>query len=176
MHRKITPAQWKARTINRKETLSKAINMKRTLLGVTVLAALSWASCQPANAYVDLETGETVTLEKDSTTGKIVNAETGKPVRLYVNKRTKDTIYGPTGAVANNKLRRTEEGKYVYLGDDNERKIKGDGYKEKSEDGDYKIKDGDYKKKVDEDGDVKIKNGDTKIKIDGETGEVKVKD
>jgi hypothetical protein len=154
--------------------------MKGTVLGVIALVAtLGWASCQRANGYVDLETGETVTLEKDSTTGKMVNVETGKPVRLYVNKRTKDTIYGPTGAVANNKLRRTDEGKYVYLGedgDDDERKIKGDGYKEKWEDGDYKIKDGDYKKKVDEDGDVKIKNGDTKIKIDGETGEVKVKD
>lgn len=157
--------------------------MKGTILGlVGLIAVISWTACQPANAYVDLETGETVKLEKDSVTGAMINVETGKPVTLYVNKKTKDTIYGPTGAVVNNKLRLNDDGKYIYAdaseyngGDDGEYKVEGDDYKEKYEDGEYKVKDGDYKKKVEADGDIKIKDGDTKIKIDGETGEKKVK-
>lgn len=148
--------------------------MKRLILiAVGLVTAISWNACKRADATcIDLDSGQTITIEKDSVTGKMVNAETHKPVRLYVDKTTRDTIYGVTGEVVNNKITRTEDGKYVYAG---EYKNKGENYKEKYEDGDYKIKGEDYKKKVDADGDVKIKTGDTKIKIDGETGERKVK-
>jgi hypothetical protein len=157
--------------------------MKGLILGLAgFISVVSWTACQRANAFVDLETGETVKLEKDPETGAMVNVETGKPVRLYVNKSSRDTFYGPTGEIVNNKLRLKDDGTYVYSGemkrksgDDGEYKIKDGDYKEKYEDGEYKVKDGDYKKKVEADGDVKIKNGDQKIKIDGETGDVKVK-
>lgn len=74
---------------------------------------------------------------------------------IYVDTKTKDTIYGSTGRVVNGYVVQTSDGKYKYEGDD-----------------EYKIRDGDYKKKVDRD-EVKIKDGDTKIKI--EDGEKKVK-
>lgn len=133
--------------------------------------------------YLDLSSGEAVELEKDEKTGLMVNAETGKPVKIYVDRRSKDTIWGESGKVINGDLVRTEEGEWKYKGDDYKVKVDGDEYKVKSgddykvkgEDGEYKIKNGDYKKEVEKDGDVTIKNGDTKIKIDGETGERKVK-
>ena len=157
--------------------------MKGLILAMAgIISVILWTACQPANAFVDLETGETVKLEKDPETGAMINVETGKPVKLYVNKTSRDTFYGPTGEVINNRLRLEDDGTYVYSGevkrksgDNDEYKVKDGDYKEKYEDGEYKVKDGDYKKKVEDDGDVKIKNGDTKIKIDGETGERKVK-
>ena len=157
--------------------------MKQTILSlVGLFAVVSWTACQEANAFVDLETGETVNLEKDSVTGAMINVETGKPVKLYVNKKTNDTLYGPTGEVVNNKIKLNDDGRYVYAGDfkskserDGDYKVKDGDYKEKYDDGEYKIKHGDYKKEVEADGDIKIKDGNTKIKIDGETGERKVK-
>ena len=85
----------------------------------------------------------------------MINTETNEPVYIYVDTKTKDTIYGRTGEVINGHVYVTSDGKYKYDGDD-----------------EYKIKYGDYKKKVDGD-EVKIKDGDTKIKI--EDGEKKVK-
>lgn len=151
-----------------------------------MLGAMGWVSCNTANAkYIDLATGDTITLKQDDKSGQMVNAETGKPVRLYVNTRTRDTIYGPTGKVVNREVIRYDDGAYVYSGDE-EYKLKHEkhGYKEKwgddnkvkMEKNEYKAKYGDdNKKKVEKDGDVVIKRGDRKIKIDGETGERKVK-
>jgi hypothetical protein len=142
----------------------------KTLLGiiVSVIAAAVITSCSDTKArYVDLNTGEPVELVKDEQTGLMVNAETNKPVRMYVDTKTHDTVWGKTGVIINGSIRKSDDGSYVYI--DADSKIKTD------EDGSYKVKDDDYKKKVDEDGDVKIKNGDTKVKIDGETGEKKVK-
>jgi len=149
------------------------------------LALGSWTACNRAQGSVraiDLETGEAITVVEDSSTGKMVNMKTRKPVKLYVDRRSRDTIYGPTGQVVNHHLRMTDEGHYTVAGDfklkreaDGDYKLKDNGYKEKYENGELKIKHGDYKKEVEPDGDVKIKKGDRKIKIDGETGEVKVK-
>lgn len=180
----------------------------KIFLSITMLAfsSLVYTSCQRAEArYIDLATGEPVQLVKDDESGLLVDAETKKPVRLYVDTRKDDTVFGPTGAVVNSEVVRLKSnGTYVYLGDgeykeelerdgDYKLKIGEDGYKEKIEaDGDYKIKDGDdykvksskrqykikhgdYKKEVERDGDIKIKHGNKKIKIDGETGERKVK-
>ena len=129
-------------------------------------------SCADANhRYIDLETGNYIDVIKDSTNGTMVNADTRKPVIIYVDTQSKDTIYGKTGKVINGDVTKTSEGKYIYSSDDGGTdKVKTD------DDGGYKVKDGDYKKKVEKDGDVKIKDGDDKIKIDGETGEKKVKD
>lgn len=165
------------------------------ILTLAALGAITWTSCQKANArYMDVCTGEMITLSQDKETGEMINAETGKPVKLYVNTKTSDTIWAPTGEVVNNGIRRANDGDvlYVFSGkEDKEYKleIERDGdYKEKYGDGaneykvkvedegrSYKIKHGDYKKKVEKDGDVKIKDGNVKIKIDGETGERKVK-
>lgn len=132
--------------------------MKKLVVVAIIASAAVWASCDNSNdRYLDLGTGEKVKLEKDETTGLMVNAETKKPVYIYVDTKTNDTIYGSTGKVINGYIV-SVDGKYWYEGDD-----------------EYKLKYGDYKKKVDEDGDIKIKDGDTKTKIDGETGEKKVK-
>ena len=134
--------------------------MKTIFVAIIGLVAVSfWSGCRPQDRYLDLNTGEGVDLEKDDKTGLMVRTDTRKPVEIYVDTKTNDTIYGPTGKVINGNVVRLGEWKYKY------------------EDGEYKIKndEGDYKKKVEKDGDVKIKDGDTKTKIDGETGERKVK-
>jgi len=138
--------------------------MKRLLFIAVLSLPLLWAACNTADSrYVDLNTGESLDLEKDESSGLMVDAETKKPVRMYIDTRTNDTIDGKSGKVVN--------GKIVKNGNTWDYDVT---YKMDS-DGEWKIKDGDYKKKVEADGDVKIKNGDTKIKIDGETGETKVK-
>ncbi|MEO5563757.1 MAG: hypothetical protein ABIR18_09990 [Chitinophagaceae bacterium] len=138
--------------------------MKYNLIVLLSSVALAVTSCKDENSkYVDPSTGKSLELVKDANTGLMVDAETKKPVYIYVDTEKKDTIYGETGKVINGKIV-LEDGKYVYAD-----------YKVKAEDGEYKIKDGDYKEKVEKDGDIKIKDGDTKVKIDGETGEKKVK-
>ncbi len=100
----------------------------------------------------------------------MVNADTRKPVIIYVDTQSKDTIYGKTGKIINGMVTKTDDGKYKYVSNvDGPDKIK------TGDDDSYKIKDGDYKKKVEKDGDVKIKEGDKKIKIDGKTGEKTIK-
>ena len=115
-------------------------------------------ACNNESRYLDLSTGNRVDLKKDSTTGLMVDAETGKPVRLYVDRESKDTIWGPTGKVVNGKIVKSDKGEWTYSA---ENEMNNDG--------------SDYKRKVEKDGDIKIKDGDKKIKIDGETGEKKVK-
>ena len=165
-----------------------------------VVFFLSACSNNKEGRFLNLSSGEEVLMVEDKE-GRMVDKETGEPVLLYVNTRTSDTIYGPTGKVVNGHLEYEEDGVYVY--NDGDRKIKIDGEEYKRKDGDsklkkdldgdeYKYKDGEvtikrdgddykeerkgYTKKVDEDGDVKIETKDKKYKIDGETGERKVKD
>jgi hypothetical protein len=141
----------------------------------------------PDADYIDLTSGKTIRVEKDEETGFMVNAETKKPVYLYVNPATKDTFYGRTGKKVNKYITVRDNGNYYYDDDDyvyknGDYKLKTDDgdikekdgdYKKKTDDGDVKIKDGDYKVKTDKDGDKKIKSGDTKIKVDD--GKVSVK-
>ena len=151
--------------------------------------------------FLNLTSGETVELVEDED-GRLIDKETGDPVVLYVDRRTADTIYAPTGKVVNGYLDYDEDDR-VYVYDDGERKIKIDGGEYKIKDGDvkekgdfdggeykykddnvtikrdrddYKVEGNGYTKKVDEDGDVKYENRDYKVKIDGETGERKVKE
>ena len=130
--------------------LNSKKNMKK-LLFIGLATSLLLTACNNGR-YKDLTSGETIKLEKDESTGLMVNSETHKPVYIYVDTKTHDTIYGATGQVINGSVVVTSDGKYKYDGDD-----------------EYKIKDGDYKKKVDGD-EIKIKDGDTKTKTeDGET-------
>ena len=141
--------------------------MKHVLFMSIIASLLVLIGCkdQTESDYYDLNKGENVSLVKDENTGLMVDAETKKPVYIYVNNETKDTIYGATGKVINGQVIRLEDGKYKY----DDLKVKLD------EDGEFKIKDGDYKKKVEADGDTKIKEDDSKKKTDAETGEVKNK-
>ena len=146
---------------------------------ITILSGISFLilgviSCSGNNArYIDINTGKSITVVKDSATGYMLNTETRQPLVVYYDTQTKDTLYGPTGEVINNKVMRTPDGKYYY------EVPKPAEVKQKAltDDEIYKdlLKNGDYKKKVENDGDIKIKHGDTKTKVDGETGKKTVK-
>ena len=126
----------------------------RHLLIVTSLATgLLFTACKQPR-YYDLTAGRYVDLEKDNKTGLMVSTTTHEPVYLYVDTKTNDTIYGPTGIVINGYVVKTDEGKYKF---DQE---------------EYKLKNGDYKEKVDGD-EAKIKTDDKKIKTDEEEKKVK---
>lgn len=132
--------------------------MKSKIWTVSAIAfTLVATSCiRKENArYVDLSSGEKVELVKDEETGLMVHADTRKPVYMYVDTRTNDTIYGSTGKVVNGQVRRTDDGSWQYTGD----------YKYKNDDEDVKIKV--------EDGEYKYKSGDVKIKIDEDGKKVK---
>lgn len=149
--------------------------MKTTILLVAGFLVTGFMACNDAESrYIDLSTGENVELREDEKTGLMVNAETGEPVRIYVDTRSKDTIWGTSGKVINGYVYKDAAGGWEYRGEDYKQKS-GDDSKVKGDGDEYKIKNGDYKKEVEKDGDITIKNGDTKIKIDGETGERKVK-
>ena len=160
--------------------------------------AMSACSNNKEAKVLSLTSGEEVYVVEGEN-GIMVDRETKRPVLLYVDRESKDTIYGPTGKVVNGKIERMDDGVYLYDDggerkikiDEDEYKIKDGEVKIKREDGEYKYKDEDgatikkeddykyetdgYSRKVDEDGDVKIQTKDKKIKIDGETGETKVK-
>lgn len=142
------------------------IIMKKVLILLSVASTqMIWQSCADNNRYIDLTNGKTVTLEKDKQTGLMVDADTKKPVTLYVDTKTKDTIYGKTGKVINGHVIRSGNS-YAFDEDVAAQVPEGES---------YKVKDGNYKMKVQKDGDIKIRDGDKKVKIDAETGERKVK-
>ena len=155
--------------------------MKKTIFFISAAFLTICIGCDSAGRYVDINTGEKIEIIKDEKTGYMIDAESKKPVHIYVDTKTGDTLYGRTGRVINGKIKKASNEKWDY--DDDGFTYKDGDYKMKVEDdvntieeGDaYKIKDGEYKKKVEKDGDVKIKDGNTKIKIDGKTGEKKVK-
>ena len=149
--------------------------MKKMYVSIlTVITFVFFTGCDNKDNYVDLDTGKTITVEKDATTGYMVNAETKEPLGIYVNTAKRDTFYGKTGKVINNFVVKHPDGKFTYRADGEIKITDGDSKMKVEADGDYKVKDGDYKKKVEADGDIKIKDGDTKIKID-EDGDKKVK-
>lgn len=103
--------------------------------------------------YTDLNTGKTVYIISDPTTGWAVDSITKVPVEFYTNA-SGDTLF-QTGAVVNYAIMKTD-GKWML----DETKIKRDG-------DDIKIK---Y-----EDG-SKVKITDDKLKIKGDEGKIKVTD
>jgi hypothetical protein len=127
--------------------------MKKLLVFSSIATILFLTACKQQR-YYDLTAGRYVELEKDKQTGIMVNAETHEPVYMYVDTRTKDTIYGVTGKVINGYVIRTSDGKYKF-----------------DEEG-YKVKNEDYKKKVEGD-EAKVKTDDKKIKTDEDDKKVK---
>ena len=151
------------------------MKMKIMIAAIASMAILQ--SCSSGEGeYVDLNSGKKIRVEKNDETGFMVNAETQKPVYLYVDPEKRDTFYGRTGKVVNNDISRNDNGMFMYTGDDDYVYKNGDYKLKAEEDGDYKIKDGDYKLKVEEDGDMKVKKGDDYKKKVEEDGDVKIKD
>jgi hypothetical protein len=144
--------------------------MKKYLLPAFVIAGFSLVS-QSSNAqYIDLSTGKSVVLVKHQANGYMYNAETQRPVYIYINPSTNDTFYGRTGANINGKLT-TYNGRYTYNGDENYVYRNGD-FQLKTE-ADFYRENG-YKRKFQNDGDIKTKGSDTKIKEEPD-GTLKVK-
>ncbi|RKD16202.1 hypothetical protein BCY91_04805 [Pelobium manganitolerans] len=131
-------------------------------LVLLALPALVTTACSHSDAkYKNLQTGEKVYIIK-SESGQAIDSVSGKPVEFYVDLDTKDTIYGETGEVVNNKIVKTADNVYKL----DESKFKSDVEKLLESGEDVKVKrDGD---------ELKIKTDDKKIKI--EDGETKVKD
>ena len=73
--------------------------------------------------YINLITGEQVSIVKDTITGIAVDRETQLPVEFYYDPISLDTMY-QSGMVVNNLLIREGEGKYQL--DDAKIKIEGD--------------------------------------------------
>ncbi len=132
-----------------------------TALAFIAAPALVFTACNNNDAkYKNLETGEKVYIVK-SETGEAMDSVSGKPVEFYVDLNTKDTIYGRTGVVVNNKIVKNADGVYVM----SEPEVKSE-VEELIESGE------DVKIKVDGDK-MKIKTDDKKIKIDGDDKKVK---
>ena len=149
--------------------------MKRMKVLLFVASLTLVGACGKKGEYVDVNTGKTVTLEKDAETGYMVNVETKKPVYIYTSRSSGDTIYGRTGKVINSNVVKLDDGHFEYKGDGEYSYVNGEYKKKVDDDGSFKVKDGDYKLKVDEDGSSKIKNGDYKKKVDDD-GDIKIKD
>jgi hypothetical protein len=100
--------------------------------------------------YMDLSSGKTFTIDRDTVTTYYVNRETREPVLYYVNVATYDTF--------------DRSGRWI------------NGALIKMDDGTYSVDESRLKVKMDEDGDIKIKGDDgSKIKIDGNEAESKIK-
>jgi hypothetical protein len=138
----------------------------KKVFAVLSAAVIIISSCtSDKDRYINLTTGKAIEVEKDNVTGAMVDKSTKEPVYIYVDTKTKDTIYGKTGEVINGHVVVSNDKQYVY---DNDIKVDVDPNS-------VEYKDGDQKVEIEKDGDIKIKDGDSKVKIDGETGERKVK-
>ena len=125
----------------------------------------SYPDPDPAASYVDLKSGKSVKLRRDTTSRYIVDETSSSPVSFYVNPSTNDT-FDRSGRVVNNALVNSN-GDWTV--DESRIKVK------TQSDGDLKMKDRetDTKVKVETDGDGKIKTDSSKIKM--KDGEIKVK-
>jgi hypothetical protein len=116
-------------------------------------------------SYVNLSTGSSVKIRKDSSTGYAVNEETNEPVYYYIDISTHDT-FDRSGRIVNNALTKGTDGSYNV--DESRIKVK------TQDDGDLKMKDEDSKVKVDADGNnTKVKSDDYKMKSDEEETKIK---
>jgi hypothetical protein len=160
----------------------------KSIIVPALIIFMSLSSQLAFSQYIDLSTGKKVVLVKHHGNGMMYNPENQRPVFLYIDPATNDTLYGRTGEKINGKIARTSSGQYLYHDDayvykDGEYQLKSEvsafgtpGYKVKAEnDGSIKIKDGDSKRKLTDDGDVKVKENGAKIKA-GSDGALKVKD
>ena len=132
-----------------------------------------------AGKYMDARTGKPIRLSIDKSTGRVTNKENNQEVTRYIYVDNNDWwVYDWEG----NKLGKAKwENDKVWFDDngswvDYDAKWKDDAAdaKMKADEDETKLKTGDTKVKVEKDGDYKIKTNDKKIKKD-EDG-VKVKD
>jgi hypothetical protein len=135
-------------------------------------------------SYVNLSTGDPVTIVKDEGQGVYVYSDTKKPIErdiFFVDVNSRDTLYGTKGVVVNNAIIKSDVGAWTL----NESMVERDGdeIKIKTADGKLKI-DGDeikykegeeVKTKVDGD-ETKTKTGDSKTKTDGAESKTKTPD
>jgi hypothetical protein len=134
----------------------------------------SSAGTASQSSYVNLSTGEPVTIIRDTEQGYYVYSDSKKPIEddiFFVDVNSRDTLYGKTGVVVNNAVIKTESGSWSL--DEGMIEREGEEIKVKTPDGKLKVdgdelkyKEGDEKIKVDGD-ETKTKTGDTKTKTDG---------
>ena len=140
----------------------KNLNNLKTGLAVLVSPLLIMAACSNKDSkYKNLQTGEKVYIIKTES-GQAIDSISGKTVEFYVNTETKDTIYGETGVVVNNKIIKTGDGVYKLVETETKSEVEkllesGDDVKIKVDGDEMKIKTDDKKIKI-EDGETKIKN------------------
>ncbi|MEJ6982072.1 hypothetical protein WG906_16505 [Pedobacter sp. P351] len=118
-------------------------------------------------SYVNLSTGEPVTIVRDTEKGHYVYSDTKQPIEkdlFFVDVNTRDTLYGTSGVVVNNAVIKSPEGSWTL----NEELVIRDG-------DNIKIKTADGKLKMDGD-EMKYKEGDTKVKVDGDESKTKTID
>ncbi len=121
----------------------------------------------PNTSYVDLSSGTTIKVRRDTITRYIINEETTSPVMYYFDPATNDT-FDRSGRVVNNALLKGPDGSWTI--DESRIKVK------MQDDGDVKMKDkdSDDKVKLETNGDAKIKTDTSKTKIkDGKIKEKK---
>src|SRR5215217_3259149 len=125
-----------------------------------------------AGKYMDARTGKPIKISVDRTTGKKINAETNEPVTRYILVDDNDWwVYDWEGTrLGRAKL---ENDKVLYEGDNNEW-VEYD-VKWKNDGDENKMKSDDIKVKTEKDGDTKVKTDDKKVKGE-EDGKVKEKD
>lgn len=131
--------------------------------------SLETDSMQVSNAsYVNLNTGEPVTIVRDTEKGYYVYSDTREPIEndlFFVDVNTRDTLYGKTGVVVNNAVIKSPSGSWTL----NESMVERNGEE-------IKVKTADGKLKIDGD-EMKYKEGDeNKIKVDGDETKIKTED
>jgi hypothetical protein len=122
---------------------------KLSVILLSFCGLIAWTACEHAaqNHYIDLNSGDKIAVVKDDH-GRLVDAQTKKPVRFYVDTKSKDTVDGRTGRVVNGELVKVDEGDYEYIS-----------VRESI------AEDEEYKRKIEGEGEIKIKHGNRKIKI-----------
>ncbi len=123
--------------------------------------------------YLDARTGKPIKINVDRTTGQRTNADNGEPVWRYVDNRTWWVYGGDSWDTLGES--RMENGKLMYKGDNDA----WDTYEKRWPDADkmekdWKTKIGETKIKVSKDGDIKVKDENGKVKYDADDNKIKV--
>ena len=125
------------------------------------------------NRYLDARTGKPIRINVDRQTGRRTNAATGEPVWRYIDSKTW-WIYGgedwnPMGEA------RMEGSTLRYKGDNDQWMSYSDRWpNDDSMMSEWKSKNGNIKTEVEKDGDTKYKDGNLKIKTEKD-GDIKIK-
>jgi len=149
-------------------------------LALSILSTSSYAQKDPVGlksqsyTYVDLSTGETISVYYDTLKWVTVNKVTMQPVDWYVirysDRTDYDTVHGVTGIISNGMVMKGTDGSWAF----DEAKVKWDGTELKMKDkwgrkvkweaGEMKIKDWNSKYKSEQGDDTKFKQEWDKIK------------